>query len=115
VRELVAQVPERKPYPCFLVAQNGSLAGVVTVEMLLQAVRLGRDEEPAIKLASHTFGVVSPKTTLFEIVTLMRTDHVELFLVAPDPHRVTAAEVQGWISKERVADSMREAIGLLAD
>lgn len=114
VSELEPLVPERKPYPCFLVARNGGLGGVVTAEAVLQALRQGRAHASAAELATQSFGVISPQTTLFEIITLMRTDHVELFLVAKDPHELTPADVQGWISKERVADSMREAIGLFA-
>ena len=114
LRELAPRIPERRPYPCFLAAEGSELRGVATVELLLQAIHRGRKDAPVSKVASQAFSVISPKTTLFEIVTLMRADRVELFLVAPEGRRPSTDNIQGWISKERVADSMREAIGLLA-
>jgi CIC family chloride channel protein len=100
--------------PCYLVENQTRVEGFLRAETALRALRLNGPDATVGTIANRAFAVVSPNTTLFELVARSRVEKLELFLVAPSPASATAGDITGWISKEHVADSMGEAIGLLA-
>ena len=88
--------------------------GFVRPEMALRALGQGATDATVESVTNRAFSIISPNTTLFELVTRLRSQRVEIFLVAPSPASASAGDITGWISKEQVADSMGEAIGLFA-
>ena len=101
--------------PCFLVEDDGVLTGVITPDRAYRALEKERTGYAVGELASPSFNLVTENTTLFEIIARLRTAKIDVFLVAHNPARQSADEVKGWISKERIAESMVDAIGLFAD
>jgi len=114
--ELVNRLPvqQEEPLPCYLVEDHSRVTGFVRPETALRVLGQGGADTAVGTIASRAFSIVSPNTTLFELVTRLRVEGVEIFLVAPSPSTASAGDITGWISKEHVANSMGEAIGLLA-
>jgi chloride channel protein, CIC family len=113
--EFLGNLPKEQPYPCYLAEKDGRLAGIVKPDVILRAVERGRGKESLFEMVSRAYSVVNENSTLFEIIARMRREKVEGFLVSPQTPPLLAKDVQGWISKERIADSSAEAIGLFAD
>ncbi len=113
--ELVHALPKEDPAPCYLVQDGATFIGILTADAALRALDKGRGSAPLREIASRAFAVVDENSTLFEIIVRMRHDRVEAFLVAPKDRPLSGDVVRGWISKDRIAGSMVEAIGLFAD
>jgi CIC family chloride channel protein len=97
---------------CFVVESGGKVVGIAMPEAALCALSEGRTDATLDAIADRAFSIVGENTSLFEIVDRLRTDRVHFFLVAPDPVAAAATDVTGWISKERISESIAEAAGL---
>ncbi len=115
LKEFVGLLPEKKPFPCYLAERDGQLAGLVKPDEALHACELGRGSAPLLDIATQAYAVVNENTTLFEIITKMRHDRLEGFLVSPAGFPLAVGDVQGWISKERIANASVESIDMFAD
>ena len=101
------------PVKYFLVEDRGCVVGVIKRDAALELLARNGPTTAMRDVASEHFQVVAENTTLFEIVTRMRSDSVTVFVVASaggDPASIHNA--QGVISKERIADVMTETISL---
>jgi CIC family chloride channel protein len=93
-----------------LVEDQGKVVGIVKKNPALDVFARNGAAEAIREVANANFEVVAENTTLFHIISRMRSTHVSLFLVASGPAPVSVGEVKGVISKERIADAMTETI-----
>ncbi len=113
--ELAIILPSYPADACFLAMEEKKIAGVITISQALKAVRRPRQETTVAEIASQGYAVISADTSVFEILTKMRIDGTELFLMAPGPRDNPADGMRFWISKESIAESLIDAIELFAD
>jgi CIC family chloride channel protein len=100
---------------CFVAMEEKKIAGVITINAALKAVRRPRQEITVAEIVSDGYADINSDTSVFEIRTKMRLDGTEVFLLAPGPKDNPADGLQRWISKESIADSLIDAIELFAD
>jgi CIC family chloride channel protein len=93
-----------------LVEDQGKVVGVVKRDSAFDVITRNGATAAIREVSNENFEVVAEKTTLFDIVSRMRSNHVSLFLVASGPAPVSVRDVKGVISKERIADAMTETI-----
>jgi CIC family chloride channel protein len=99
--------------PQFLLAErDGKVVGLLRMDAVLDM--LSRDGATVTigEIADKNFKVVAETSTLFNIISKMRSDHATLFVVASGLAPVSVNTVKGVISKERIADAMTETISL---
>jgi CIC family chloride channel protein len=101
--------------PLFVVERDSDIKGVLTEEMAYRAMREHPQAPNVGELASVNYDVISENTTLFEIITRMHTNRTDVFLVSENIAVNTLEEIHGWISKDQIAHSMAEGIGLFTD
>ncbi len=113
--ELAIILPSYPADACFVAMEEKKVAGVITISAALKAVRRPRPGVTVAEIASDGYAVISAETSVFEILTKIRLDGTEVFLLAPGPKDNPADGLQRWISKESIADSLIDAIELFAD
>ncbi len=116
LEELRKKMPEPGATPpLFVIERDGQIKGVLTEEMAYRAMRRRPETETVGDAANLNYDVIGENTTLFEIVTRMHTNRTDVFLVSGNLAVNSGSEIRGWISKERIAHSMAEGIGLFAE
>jgi CIC family chloride channel protein len=113
--ELAIILPSYPGGACFVAMEEKKIAGVITINAALQAVRRPRQETTIAEIASQNYAVISADTSVFEILTKIRLDGTEAFLLAPGQHENAADGLQRWISKESIAESLIDAIELFSE
>jgi chloride channel protein, CIC family len=113
--ELAIILPSYPAGACFVAMEEKRIAGVITINAALQAVRRPRQETTIAEIASQNYAVISADTSVFEILTKIRLDGTEAFLLAPGQHENAADGLQRWISKESIAESLIDAIELFSE
>ncbi len=113
--ELAIILPSYPGDACFVAMDEKTIAGVLTINAALQAVRRPRQETTVAEISSQGYAVITADTSVFEILTKMRLDGTEVFLLAPGQRDDPADGMQRWISKESIAESLIDAIELFAD
>ncbi len=113
--ELAIILPSYPAGACFVAMEKNTMAGVVTINSALQAVRQPRQETTIAEIASQKYAVISGDTSVFEILTKIRLDGTEAFLLAPGQQENGADGVKRWISKESVAESLIDAVELFSE
>ena len=113
--ELAIILPSYPAGACFVAMQEKKIAGVITINTALQSVRRPRQETTIAEIASQNYAVISADTSVFEILTKIRLDGTEAFLLAPGQHENAADGLQRWISKESIAESLIDAIELFSE
>ena len=113
--ELAIILPSYPAGACFVAMQEKKIAGVVTINTALQSVRRPRQETTIAEIVSQNYAVISADTSVFEILTKIRLDGTEAFLLAPGQHENAADGLQRWISKESIAESLIDAIELFSE
>lgn len=113
--ELAIILPSYPAGACFVAMEEKKIAGVITINAALQAVRRPRQETTIAEIASQNYAVISADTSVFEILTKIRLDGTEAFLLAPGQHENAADGLQRWISKESIAESLIDAIELFSE
>ena len=113
--ELAITLPAYPEDACFIVAEGKEISGVITMTAALKAVRNPRQTTTVAEIASQEYAVISPETSVFEILIKMRRDGTEVFLMAPGPDENGSEDLERWISKESIAESLIDAIELFAD
>jgi CIC family chloride channel protein len=113
--QLREKLAEPGATPLFLVEDQGQIRGVLTEEMAYRAMRRQPQAATAGEVASTNYDIISENTTLFEIVTRMHVNRTDIFLVSANLALRSAKEILGWISKDRIASSMAEGIGLFVE
>jgi hypothetical protein len=88
---------------------------VITVRAALEAIRLPRQDTTVAEIVSQDYAVISSNTSVFEILTKIRLDGTQVFLLAPEHHEQAADGLQRWISKESIAESLIDAIELFSE
>ena len=66
------------------------------------------------QIAHQDYTVVNETTTVFELLSKLQSSPVTLFLVAGKAEPVSAGDIKGVVSKERLADAMTDSINLFA-
>ncbi len=113
--ELAIILPSYPADACFTVMERTKIAGVITFNTALQAVRRPRQETTVAEIASQDYAVISADTSVFEILTKIRVDGTQVFLLAPGQNENAADGLQRWISKESIAESLIDAIQLFSE
>jgi CIC family chloride channel protein len=113
--ELAIILPSYPADACFVAMEEKKIAGIITINAALQAVRRPRQEITIAEIASQDYAVISADTSVFEILTKMRLDGTEAFLLAPGQRENAADGLQRWISKESIAESLIDAIELFSE
>ncbi len=113
--QLRQKLAEPGAIPLFVIEDDGKVRGVLTEEMAYRAMRNQPQTATLGDVANTNYDVISENTTLFEIVTRMHTNRTDVFLVSANLAVNSAREIGGWISKDRIAHSMAEGIGLFTD
>jgi CIC family chloride channel protein len=113
--ELAIILPSYPAGACFVAMEEKKIVGVITINAALQAVRRPRQETTIAEIASQKYAVISADTSVFEILTKIRLDGTEAFLLAPGQHENATDGLQRWISKESIAESLIDAIELFSE
>ena len=113
--ELAIILPSYPVGACFVAMDGKKIAGVITINAALQAVRRPRQDTTIAEIASQNYAVISADTSVFEILTKIRLKGTEAFLLAPGQHENAADGLQRWISKESIAESLIDAIELFSE
>ena len=113
--ELAIVLPSYPEDVCFVVTNENKIIGVITFTAALKAVRKPRQETTVAEIASQGYAIISADTSVFEILTKMRLDGTEVFLMAPGQRDDPAGGIERWISKELVAESLIDAIELFTE
>jgi len=98
-----------------LVEAEGKLVGVIERQPVVEVVARQGNGAQLGDLVIKDYEVVNERTTLFELLTKLRAKPVSVFLVATKPAPVSITDVKGVISKQRIADSMTESLGLFTE
>ena len=113
--ELAIILPSYPARACFVAMKEKEIAGVIPFNMALQAVHHPRRGTTIAEIASQNYAVVSADTSVFEMLTKIRLDGTEAFLLVPGQNENAADGLQRWLSKESVAESLIDAIELFSD
>ena len=113
--ELAITLPSYPADACFIAMDGKKIAGVITIAAAVEAVRRPRQRTTIAEIASQNYAIVSADTSVFEILTKIRLDGTEAFLLAPGQHENAADGLQRWISKESIAESLIDAIELFSE
>ncbi len=113
--ELAIVLPSYPADACFLVMEQTKIAGVITINAALQAVRRPRQETTVAEIASQDYAIISGDTSVFEILTKIRLNGTQAFLLAPGQHENAYDGLQRWLSKEAIAESLIDAIELFSE
>ncbi len=113
--ELAIILPSYPAGACFLAMEEKKIAGIITINAALQAVRRPRQKTSIAEIASQNYAVISADTSVFEILTKIRLDGTEAFLLAQGQHENGTDGLRRWISKESIAESLIDAIELFAE
>ncbi len=115
IEEFVRGLSEQNPAACYLVDDAGKLSGVLIPETAMKALLAGKGKSALSEHSSNSFAVINENSTLFEIVTRLRKDRPSGFIVAPHNLPLSTRDVQGWISKARLAESAADALEMFAE
>ncbi len=115
LQEFIRNLSESTAVNRYLVADDGRLIGVVSREAAIRALGQNKTEISVGEIANRRFDFISDSATLFEIVARMRSGEITVLLVTRQGASRTINEVQGVVSKERVADSLIQAVELFSD
>ncbi len=104
----------------FLVVEGGRVTGVLTHHAAMSALAEPDQGTTMGTVADANFIVVSEDSTLSEVMTRLRRSQASAALVVrrgepADPESTAAEGVTGIINKERIADTLVEAIELFSD
>lgn len=113
--ELAIILPSYPEDACFVVADETRITGVVTFTSALKAVRIPRQSTTLAEISSPDYAVISADTSVFEILTKLRLDGTEVFLMAPGEREKATDGLQRWISKESIAESLIDAVELFTE
>lgn len=113
--ELAIILPSYPVGACFVAMEEERIAGVITINAALQAVRRPRQDTTIAEIASQNYAVVSADTSVFEMLTKIRLDGTQAFLLAPGQRENAADGLQRWLSKESIAESLIDAIELFSE
>ena len=98
-----------------LVEDRGKVLGIVALDRPAELLVLHGNGVRVSEIAIKDYEVVTERATVFELLSKLRSRPVGLFLVAAQDGAISAADIKGVISKERIADTMTESLGLLSE
>lgn len=107
-------VSEQTAISCFLV-ENNDIVGVITKEAALGVLDGSNNTTMLGEIANKDYITVPEDMTLFEVIAEMRSSRAAVALVTRDGRTASAENVEGLITKERIADAVVEAIELFSD
>jgi chloride channel protein, CIC family len=98
----------------FLIEKEGELVGIIEAAPLASYLQAGKTFS-LTEAAQKNYEVVGERTTFFELVSRTRARHPEMFLVASQIKPVLAKNIKGVISRERVTETMLQAVAPALD
>jgi chloride channel protein, CIC family len=93
----------------FLLEDGGKLAGVIEAAMVTELIRQGAVFSLR-ELARQDYEMVGELTTFFELLSRTRAQRPGLFLVASQGNPGLAKDVTGVISRERITETLVQAL-----
>lgn len=116
VKECAQMLPKQGASPWFLVKDPSGTIGVVTKEALaVETLHSSADVLTMGQIANRVYVAVDEDTRLFDVIARMRTKGASVALVLSGPGDDLSQRVKGVILKEKIADSLAEAIDLFSD
>ncbi len=94
----------------FLVEDAGGIAGLFTREAALYYLKLGRKSDTLMDIASRDYLAVTHSTSILRLVTGVFSREISFVLVLSNGTTPRIDNVQGLITKERLAEFISEAV-----
>ena len=113
--KFVRQCSDQDSISYYVVANDAGIQGVVSNYTALKAFSGPEDLLTVKEIASKNYIVVTADTTIFDVLTQMRTNAASVALVTDRPRPTSSCDVEGLISKEVIAKSTEEALELFSD
>jgi CIC family chloride channel protein len=116
VKECAQKLPAQGASPWFLVQDSNEVIGFVTKEVL--AVEVLHSSAGALtmgQIANRAYVIVEEDMRLFDAMARMRVRRASAALVISKEGGRLPERVKGIITKEKIADSLAEAIDLFSD
>ncbi len=112
--ETIGQAEASGQAPAAIVVTDGgeNIVGVVVREECRAEPGSLRLSEPLEHLARTDYVVVSPIAPFLDVLSLMRSQHASVALVARANGTVRASQIEGVITKDRLVDSLGDAMDL---
>jgi chloride channel protein, CIC family len=108
--ESLAQILSDPAHPrWFLVEDRGEMVGIIEAIALAGFIK-HRGELSLRATARKDYEVVEERTAFFELITRTRTRQPGFFLVVSQSNPLLAKNIKGVISKERVTETMLQAL-----
>jgi CIC family chloride channel protein len=116
VKDCAQILPKQGVSPWLLVKDPDGAIGVVTkVALAVETLHSSADRLTMGQIANRVYVTVEEDTRLFDVIARMRTRGASLALVLSKRGRDLPDRVKGVILKEKIADSLAEAIDLFSD
>lgn len=115
-KECAQMLPKQGASLWFLVKDPGGTIGVVTQEALaVETLHSSADVLTMGRIANRVYVAVDEDMRLFDVIARMRTHGASVALVLSGQEKDLPERVKGIILKEKIADSLSEAIDLFSD
>jgi CIC family chloride channel protein len=116
VNECAQMLPAQGASPWFLVQDSNEVIGVVTKEVLaIEVLHSSAGTLTMGQIANRAYVTVEEDARLFDAIARMRAQKASAALVISGKGERLLERVKGVIMKEKIADSLSEAIDLFAD
>ena len=110
--EFIESISDQRECSWFLVGDNQRIIGIISRNDGIRAARLSGKRTPLGTIAGRDFITVTADTTVFTIMARMQLGRASVALVTVDGQDES---IQGIITKDRLIDSIAEALDLFSD
>lgn len=113
--EFAELVSEKKDVSHYLIADEAGIRGVIANSAALSALNNSNAEKPVGEIADRNYLIVDEGTTIFDVLTSLRTQAADVALVADNPNADCPGEIKGVLTKLTIAKAAEDAIELFTD
>ena len=113
--EFAELVSEKKNVSHYLVADEAGIRGVIANSAALNALNDSNAEKPVGEIADRNYLIVDEGTTIFDVLTSLRTRSADVALVADNPNADCPGEIKGVLTKLTIAKAAEDAVELFTD
>jgi len=96
----------------YLVGDQGKIAGIVAKDAALKVLEDGGSHLQLKDVMQKSFVTVTENASLLEVLEQMRTGEAEVALVVSKSPPLSASDVSGIITKERIAGAVEESLDI---
>jgi CIC family chloride channel protein len=113
--EFAELVSEKKDVSHYLIADEAGIRGVIANSAALKALNNSNAEKPVGEIADRNYLIVDEGTTIFDVLTSLRTRAADVALVADNPNADCPGEIKGVLTKLTIAKAAEDAVELFTD